>query len=202
MITKRPLSYWVKTSNLRLQILLLVVIGVTVAARVFPLEMQKNIINKAIRFKKVDLLLMYCALYLGAVVLASGLKFVINLIQTELGQQALARMRKELYAHILTLPLSFFRKASSGLVVSSLVTETATAGEFVGMAVAVPVTNLLTLAAFGGYMFYLNPLLAGLSLIIYPFVILLVPRMQEHRKPQVRRVRGSTLARPDHLEPV
>jgi ABC-type multidrug transport system fused ATPase/permease subunit len=179
MITKRPLSYWVKTSSFKLQILLLVVIAVTVAARVFPLEMQKNIINKAIRFKKLDLLLLYCGLYLGAVLLASGLKFVINTIQTYLGQQALARMRKELYAHILTLPLSFFRKASSGLVVSSLVTEVATAGEFVGMAVAVPVTNLLTLAAFGGYMFYLNPLLAGLSLIIYPVVIVVVPRLQE-----------------------
>jgi len=179
MITKRPLRYWVKTSNLKLQILLLAVILITVVTRVLPLEMQKNIINKAIRFKKLDLLYMYCALYLGAVLLASGLKFVINTIQTYLGQQALSRMRKELYAHILTLPLNFFRKASSGLVVSSLVTEVSNAAEFVGQAVAVPVTNLLTLFAFAGYMFYLNPLLAGLSIVIYPLVILVIPKLQQ-----------------------
>jgi ABC-type multidrug transport system fused ATPase/permease subunit len=178
MITKKPLSYWVRTSNLKLQILLLIVILLTVVARVFPLEMQKNIINSAIRFRKLDLLYLYCGLYLGAVLLASGLKFVINTLQTYLGQQALARMRKEFYAHILTLPLNFYRKASSGLVVSALVTELATAAEFVGTAVAVPVTNLLTLLAFSGYMFYLNPLLATLSIAIYPLVALVVPKLQ------------------------
>ena len=57
-------------------------------------------------------------------------------------------MRKELYAHILTLPLGYFRKANPGMVVSSLVTELAPAGEYVGQSVAVPVTNLLTLIAF------------------------------------------------------
>ncbi|HBD10144.1 MAG TPA: ABC transporter ATP-binding protein [Syntrophobacteraceae bacterium] len=178
MITKKPLSYWVRTSNLKLQILLLIVILLTVVARVFPLEMQKNIINSAIRFRRLDLLYLYCGLYLGAVVLASGLKYVINTIQTYLGQQALARMRKDFYAHIMTLPLNFFRKASSGLVVSALVTELANAAEFVGTAVAVPVTNLLTLLAFAGYMFYLNPLLAALSIAIYPLVALVVPKLQ------------------------
>ena len=178
MITKKPLSYWVRTSNLKLQILLLAVILLTVVARVIPLEMQKNIINSAIRFKKLDLLYLYCGLYLGAVLLASGLKFIINTLQTYLGQQALARMRKEFYAHILKLPLNFFRKASSGLVVSALVTELATAAEFVGTAVAVPVTNLLTLLAFSGYMFYLNPLLATLSIAIYPLVALVIPKLQ------------------------
>ena len=38
MITKRPLSYWVKTSNMKLQVILLALILITVAARVFPLE--------------------------------------------------------------------------------------------------------------------------------------------------------------------
>jgi len=178
MITKRPLSYWVKTSNLKLQIILLFVILITVTTRVIPLEMQKKIVNHAIGQKKLELLFWYCGFYLAAVIIASGMKFVITYLQTYLGQQSLARMRKEMFEHILQLPLSFFRKTSSGLVVSSLVTEVVTSSEFVGQAVAVPVTNLLTLAAFGGYMFYLNPLLACLSLIIYPLVIAVVPRMQ------------------------
>jgi len=178
MVTKRPLMYWVKSSSLKLQVLLLIVILITVTTRVIPLEMQKKIVNHAIGQKKLDLLFLYCGYYLLAVVVASSLKFVITYLQTYLGQEALARMRKELYEHILKLPLSFFRKTSSGLVVSSLVTEVVTSSEFVGQAIAVPVTNLLTLLAFGGYMFYLNPLLACLSLIIYPLVIAIVPRMQ------------------------
>lgn len=180
MITKRPLSYWIRTSNVKLQLLLVVVIAVTVVARVVPLEMQKKIVNQAIGMKQLQLLYYYCALYLAAVLTANGLKFAINTLQTYLSQKALARMRKELYQHILTLPLSFFRKTSSGLVVSALVTEVVNASEFIGQAIAVPLTNLLTLAAFGGFMFYLNPLLAGVSIILYPIVLFLVPRLQRH----------------------
>jgi len=178
MITKRPLIYWVRTSSMKLQGLLLVVIAFNVVVRVFPLEMQKKIVNEAIGLKKLDLLVWYCAFYLAAVLIASGLKFIINWIQTHLGQQTLARLRKELYAHILTLPLSFFRRTSSGMVVSSLVTEVVAAGELVGQAVAVPVNNILTLLAFAGYMFYLNPLLAAISIGIYPIVIFVVPKLQ------------------------
>ena len=87
-------------------------------------------------------------------------------------------MRKELYHHILTLPLGFFRKTQPGLVVASLITELATSGTFVGMAIAVPVTNILTLLAFAGYLLWLNPLLALISLSIYPLVLFLVPLVQ------------------------
>lgn len=177
-IYKRSLFSWVLTSNLKLQAILLAVIIVTVAVRVFPLEMQKKIINEAIGERKLHLLYIYCAYYLVAVVSASGLKFAINALQTYIGQEALADMRKKLYAHILTLPIGFFRNASPGMIVSSLVTEVATAGDFIGQAIAVPVTNVLTLLAFAVYLFYLNPLLAGLSMVLYPLAIIFVPMMQ------------------------
>ena len=179
MITRRPLLWWVKSSNLKLQILLLLIILITVGARVLPLEMQKRIVNEAIRLRQIDLLLLYCAAYIFAVLTATGLKFLMNLLQTRIGQQALARMRKELYLHIITLPLEFFQKSSPGMVVSSLVTELATAGDFVGQAVAVPIGNMLTLLAFAAYMFYLNPLLAILSIATYPIALLLIPIVQK-----------------------
>ena len=179
MITKRPLTYWVKNSNMKLQLILLVVIFFTVAVRLVPLEMQKKIINQAISMRKVDLLFMYCGFYIASVISASLLKYLITVLQTYIGQEALAKMRKELYAHILTLPLGYFRKANPGMVVSSLVTELAPAGEYVGQSVAVPVTNLLTLIAFAGYMFFLNPIMAAISIALYPFVIYLVPKLQK-----------------------
>lgn len=176
---QRSLFSWVLTSNLKLQGILLAIIVVTVAIRVLPLEMQKKIINEAIGEQKVQLLFMYCAYYLAAVVSSSALKFAINALQAKIGQEALAEMRKKLYAHILTLPIGFFRKASPGMIVSSLVTEVANAGDFIGQAIAVPVTNILTLLAFAGYLFYLNPLLAGLSMVLYPLALIFVPMMQK-----------------------
>jgi ABC-type multidrug transport system fused ATPase/permease subunit len=177
-VINRSLSSWILASNIKLQALLLVVIVIAVFTRVLPLEMQKRIVNQAIRFGELEMLFRYCALYLAAVVLAVGLKYLINVLQNLIGESVLADMRKELYHHILTLPLSFFRKTQPGLVVSSLVTELATAGSFVGMAIAVPVTSVLTLLAFAGYLLWLNPLLAVISLSIYPLVLILLPMIQ------------------------
>ncbi|MFC1814487.1 ABC transporter ATP-binding protein/permease [Thermodesulfobacteriota bacterium] len=178
-VFKRSLFSWVFSGNGKLQVLLVVTVIITVFARVLPLEMQKRIVNEAIKLRKIDLLLMYCGIYIVSVVLASGLKFVINLLQTIIGQRAASSMRKELYHHILTLPLNFFRKTQPGMVVSSLINELATAGDFVGMAVAIPITSILTLIAFAVYLLWLNSFLAILSLSIYPLVVILLPLLQK-----------------------
>ena len=177
-IVKRSLFSWILAGNTKLQLLLLLIIIVMVFARVLPLEMQRSIVNEAIKLRNIDLLILYCGIYLAAVVFFSILKYLTNIIQTLITQRTTARMRKALYAHILTLPLNFFRKTQPGTVVNALTTELTLPGNFVGMAVASPVTNLLTLLAFAGYLFWLNPLLAAVSLSIYPIVIFLVPILQ------------------------
>jgi ABC-type multidrug transport system fused ATPase/permease subunit len=178
-VVKRSLFSWVFPGNVKLQISLLLVIVVMVFARVVPLEMQKRIVNEAINLRSIDMLLRYCGIYLASVIFFSVLKYLTNIIQTIIAQRATADMRKELYHHILTLPLSFFRNTQPGSVVNSLVGELAMPGNFVGMAVSAPVTNVLTLLAFAGYLFWLNPLLAGVSLSIYPIVVFLVPVLQK-----------------------
>ena len=178
-VTKRSLFSWVFAYNLHLQAILLAVIIVTVFARVLPLEMQKRVVNEAIKLRDEDLLMLYCGIYLVSVLAASGLKYLINILQTLIGQRALAEMRKALYHHLLTLPLSFFRKTQPGLVVSSLVNELVAAGDFAGEALAVPITSLLTLVVFAVYLAWLNPILAAVSLSIYPVVLLIIPLLQQ-----------------------
>ncbi len=186
-VVKRTLWSWILTTNPKLQLLLIFIILITVFSRVVPLEMQKRIVNEAIYLRKIDLLLIYCGVYLIAVIAQGALKFLINYIQTLIAQRALARMRKDLYHHILTLPLSFFRRTQPGLVVSALTTELPLAGNFVGMAISVPVTNILTLLAFAAYLLWLNPLLAVVSLSIYPVVVVLLPILQKRANQQNKR---------------
>jgi ABC-type multidrug transport system fused ATPase/permease subunit len=178
-VVERSLFSWVFPGNLKLQLLLLLIIIVMVFARVLPLEMQKRIVNQAINLRNIQLLLTYCGVYLVAVVFNSALKYLSNVIQTVITQRTTAAMRKALYHHILTLPLSFFRNTQPGSVVNSLVAELPMPGNFAGMAISAPVTNVLTLFAFAGYLFTLNPLLAGVSLSIYPIVVFLVPVLQK-----------------------
>ncbi len=178
-VVKRSLFSWVFAGNVKLQITLLFIIVVMIFARVLPLEMQKRIVNEAINLRSIDLLFMYCGIYLVAVIIFSALKYLTNVIQTLITQRTTARMRKEMYHHILTLPLGFFRNTQPGSVVNSLIAELTMPGNFAGMAIATPVTNVLTLLAFAVYLFFLNPLLAAVSLSIYPVVVFLVPMLQK-----------------------
>lgn len=179
LVVKRSLFWWVFAGDLRLQVLLIAVILVTVFVRVVPLEMQKRIINETIKLHQVKMLFVYCGVYLLAVVAAGGLKYLINVLQTTIGQQATMEMRRDLYDHILRLPLNFFKKTQPGMVVAALTNEVASAGDFIGQAIAVPITNILTLLALSLYLLWLNPLLAAASLIIYPAVLLVLPRLQK-----------------------
>ncbi len=188
-VTDRSLYYWVVSGNTRLQVILVGVILLVVVARVLPLEMQKRIINDSIALRNFDHLLLYCGIYLLSVIAASGLKLIINYLQSVIGEKAIMRMRQGLYEHILTLPLSFFRRTQPGMVVSSLMTELSTAGTFAGMALAVPITNVLTLLALSVYLLWLNFKLALATLIIYPVIVLLLPWLQKRaNKANVERV--------------
>ena len=107
-VVRKPLVSWITSKNKRLQLLLVITAVLAVFANVFPLEMQKRIVNDAINLRKFDMPVFYCGLYLIAVIAASMLKYLINILQNIIGQRTLADMRRALYAHILTIPLSFY----------------------------------------------------------------------------------------------
>jgi ABC-type multidrug transport system fused ATPase/permease subunit len=178
VITKRSLYSWVFGANTKLQLVLLVIVLATIVARVFPLEMQKRIVNVAIGMKDIHALFLYCGLYIGAVLLAGVLKYAMNVLQGLLGHRTLREVRVRLFEHVLSLPMGFFRKTSPGLVVSALTAELEGLATFVGQAVSVPAVNIGTFFAMAGYMFYLNPMLALVSLAAYPLEILVLPRVQ------------------------
>jgi len=141
--------------------------------------MQRRIINEAIYLKDIELLYLYCGLYIGAVVIAGLLKYVINVLQVYIGQKILVEMRQELYNHVLQLPLQFYRKMQPGTVVSAMTAELNAIGFFLGGAIAIPITSVLTFIVFLAFMVNLNPLLALLSMVVYPFELVVIPYLQK-----------------------
>ncbi len=178
-VTKRSLYYWILHRLHGLQLVLLLIILVSLVFRVFPLEMQKRIVNEAIELKDLQLLFLYCGLYFAAVLLAGISKYAINYLQVLIGQKILIEMRTELYKHILQLPLPFFRTMQPGTVISAMTAELNAIGFFIGGALAIPITSLLTYLALLGYMISVNPLLALLSSSFYPIEFFIIPRLQK-----------------------
>ena len=119
-LTKRPLFYWVLNRFRGLQFVLLLVILISLFFRVYPLEMQRQIINVAINLKMIDKLYLYCGLYMGAVLVAGLLKYLTNTMQAVLGEKILVGMRQEIYQHVLQLPLPFFHRTQTGTIISSV----------------------------------------------------------------------------------
>jgi putative ABC transport system ATP-binding protein len=193
-ITKRPLFYWILHRYRGLQLLLLLIIMVSLFFRVVPLEMQKRIVNEAIQLRNRELLLIYCGLYFGAVLLAGATKYAINVLQMIIGQKILVELRTELYRHILQLPLQYYRSMQPGTVISAMTAELNAIGYFLGGALAIPLTSLLTFIVFLGYMFVLNPTLALMTLALYPFEIFLIPMLQKRynrlNKERIKTVRS------------
>ena len=189
-ITERSLFYWILRRHRSSQLFLLLIIVVSLFFKVFPLEMQKRIINEAIHLKDLELLYLYCGLYIGAVFIAGLLKYAINVLQVYIGQKILVEMREELYQHVLQLPLQFYRKMQPGTVISAMTAELNAIGFFLGGAIAIPVTSILTFVVFIGFMINLNPLLALLSMGIYPFELVVIPYLQKkYNKLNTTRVR-------------
>lgn len=177
-ITRLPLFYWIFKRYKFYQFIAIVLIIITIFLRVFPLEMQKKIVNFAIAMKSIPNLVLYCSLYLIAIISAGLLKYAVNIITNFIGQKIVYEIRTSLFNHILHLPLSFFRKNPPGMVISFVINELGSISEFLGEAIATPLVNILSLLAFAGFMFYLNPLLAMVSLCIYPFQVAIVPILQ------------------------
>lgn len=178
-ITKRPLFYWILHKYRGLQIFLLLIIVISLFFKVYPLEMQRKIINIAINLKKLDLLYLYCGLYFGAVLIAGIMKYFINCLQAIIGQKILIELRRELYSHILKLPLQFFHRTQAGIIISAMTSELSAIGSFLGGALAIPIASVLTFATFLGFMLYLNPTLGLITMLIYPFEFIVIPLLQK-----------------------
>ena len=178
-ITKRPLFYWILKKQRGLQLFLLFVIFSSLFFKVFPLEMQRKIINIAINLRDLELLYLYCGLYMGAVLIAGLMKYFTNTLQAIIGEKILIDMRRELYDHVLKLPLEFFHKTQAGIIISAMTSEMNAIGSFLGGALAIPIASILTFITFLGFMIYLNPTLGFMTMLIYPFEFIVIPLLQK-----------------------
>ncbi len=178
-ITKRPLYYWILSRYRGLQLFLLAIILISVFFRVVPLELQKRIVNEAISKRDEHLLLWYCGLYIGAVVLAGLSKYLINMLQVIIGQKILIGLRKGLFLHVLHLPLQRYRGLRPGSAISAITGELNAIGAFLGQALAVPLTSILTYIVVFSYMYSLSHMLTLITIAVYPFELIAIPFLQK-----------------------
>jgi len=178
-ITRRPLSSWYLEGGRGLQFGIVAASLSAAVVRVLPIEFQRLIVNEAIQKKQIDSLYLYCAGFFVSALAGLLLKYGIQFMQNILGERILMKMRNDFFNHALTLPWKFYLNNRPGEIVTPLVNYLGPVGDYLGAAWALPLTNLLTLLAMTGYLASINPLLALLSMLVYPLALVLLPKIQK-----------------------
>lgn len=93
-----------------------------------------------------------------------------NYWMIEISQQTVYSMRKDLFAHVLLLPLLYFQKSQSGDLMSRLTNDIENVSRTLNTAVIQLTTSILTLVGTLAVMFWLSPLLTWMTLTIVPMM--------------------------------
>jgi ABC-type multidrug transport system fused ATPase/permease subunit len=137
-----------------------------------PLELQRRIINDAIKNGATRTILWLAAAYAGVALAEQGFKLILNVYRGLVNEAAVRRLRKTLEV----LPED--QTDVTGTRVAMMVDEVLPIGGFVGMSVSEPLLQGGVLVSVIGYMIYLEPYMALLSLAFVAPQMVFVPLMQ------------------------
>jgi ABC-type multidrug transport system fused ATPase/permease subunit len=131
--------------------------------------------------------------FLGLTVLAYFAAFLTNWSQmqvmTVVGQRLLQKMRGDMVRHIQRLPLTYFDKIPSGVVVSRVINDVQTVNELLSNGIVQALSDVLTLAFTVAVMVALAPNLALVTFAVVPLMGIAVWIFTEKAKVAYRRTR-------------
>lgn len=184
----RDLYRWILRLSGRQQLLLLLWTFLLFPLSLAPLELQRRMVDRAIGAGDARMLLWLALLYLLAVLLYAGLKYLRNLHQGLVAEGAIRLLRKRVAA-------AGDSEAEGGQRAAMLASEAERIGGFIGESVAFPLFQAGLFASTLGYLLWMQPLLAlAVFLLFLPAVLLAVllqRRIDRHARARVRLVRAA-----------
>lgn len=143
-----------------------------------PLEVQRRIINAATGGASYQVILILVLAYLGLALLEGLTKLVLNLYRGWIGEVAIRWLRMGVLAVSERSPESPIDALAEGVQVSIVLAEAEPVGGFVGTSISEPLLQAGILVAVGGYMIFLQPLMALAVAVVFLPQIGFVPLMQ------------------------
>src|SRR5215207_2072231 len=133
------------------------------------------------------------SLLLGLTLAVYFASFLTNWVQfhimTRVGQQMLQQMRSDMFRHIQRLPLTYFDRVPSGVVVSRIINDVQTVNELLGNGIIQALSDILTLGFTVAVMVILAPDLALVTFAVLPLMVIAMWIFTEKAKVAYRRTR-------------
>lgn len=133
--------------------------------------LMKDLIDNALIPKNLDLLVRICILFPILVLLCSAFSFLKEYCFNYVSQKSIINMRKDLFSHILELPYRFYIKHDSGDISNRVLNDIENAQEAFSDYIVSFFTSGITVIFVLFWLFYINPKLALLMLIIIPVFV-------------------------------
>ena len=178
---------YIFNNSLKQQILVVILTLCLLPLAPVPLELQRRVLDDAIAQKNTDLLMELALYYLLALLLASGLKTWMKVQRGFISARIVHSLRASVYYCIYTVvpPSKLLPKENiedqvdEGAVVSMLSSEVEKLGGFSGSAISGPLLQAGTLISILGYMFWVEPQVAAIALVLYSPQFFIVPYFQK-----------------------
>ena len=159
------------------QILLLVLTVAVFLIEVVPLELQRRIVNDAVKHRAFHLIIVLCAVYAGVALVHGLLKLVLNVYRGWVAEYVTRDLRKrvrELEVGSEPNPISEER----GIEISMIVSEAEPIGLFIAGALSEPLLQGGILATVLAYMVHIDPWMTLIAAAIFVPQFVFVPLMQ------------------------
>ena len=166
----------------RRQIMLCILTGIVVALTAAPLELQRRITDDAFGPKNLNLLIVYCVIYLVLLIVQGTTKYFLNLSRGRTVEIVSRLLRLQIFTHLSELTAKekdvAAAPAARGATVSMISSEAEDLAGFVGDSFSMPLQQGGTAVAIFGYLIWVNPMIAGFAAILYLPQLFVVPPTQ------------------------
>ena len=171
----KDLYRFIWQTSARDQIVLSILSACVFLLELAPLELQRRIVNGAVRHQPFRLIGLLCLIYLGVSLLHGAIKLVTNVYRGSVGEKTNRHLRMQLAP----TERSIAAGGDPGVRISIIVSEAEAVGGFAGGSFSEPVLNAGILLSVFGYMLYVQPWMALVALLMFSPQLLFIPALQE-----------------------
>jgi len=143
-----------------------------------PLELQRRIVNDAIRNGSVRTILWLALAYAAVALAEGGIKLGMNVYRAWVSEMAVRQLRQSVSALTEDAISKDDKALAEGTEISMILSEAEPIGGFVGISVSEPLLQGGILVSVFGYLVYLEPRIALLSILVFSPQLVFVPLIQ------------------------
>jgi ATP-binding cassette subfamily B protein len=153
---------------------LLALIALTVAAittLMVPVAVRR-MIDYGLSAEGIAMINSYFSVMIAVVAVLAGASASRHYLVMTIGERIVADLRREVFAHLISLSPSFFDTARSGELISRLTADTTQIKSAVGASVSIALRNLMMFTGATGMMVITSPKLSGFVLLVIPLIVI------------------------------